>query len=176
MSVPEGTRVLVRQRADYRCEFCGIHETNAGGELTVDHYQPRSQGGGDDPENLIYACGRCNLYKHDYWPESGDAPRLWNPRLESFSTHFVELPDGTLESRTPTGVLTLRQLRLNRPQLVIHRCRQWEAKESLKQLGLYRGIVAVQGQLLTAQSALADQQNELLQELRELLARLLDSR
>jgi hypothetical protein len=31
-----------------------VSETDAGGELTVDHYDPVSAGGDDSPENLIY--------------------------------------------------------------------------------------------------------------------------
>ena len=173
MSVPAETRELVRQRADYRCEFCGIHETDAGGELTLDHYRPRARGGSDDPHNLIYACNRC---KHDYWPESSEAPRLWNPREEPFASHFARFFDGTLGSRSPTGAFTLRQLRLNRPQLVVGRQRDQQTAELRKQLGLYRGINAVLGQLLAQQSEVADQQKELLEDLRALLAQRLDSR
>ncbi len=176
MSVSPETRELVRQRANRRCEYCGVDETDAGGELTIDHYRPRAYGGSDDASNLIYACGRCNIYKHDYWPEGKDAPRLWNPRQEPFTAHFIELPGGTWKSRTPTGTLTLRQLRLNRPQLVAHRQRHREAEDSRHQLGLYQGIVAVQSQLLKQQSALEDLQTELLQELRELFGQLLDAR
>ncbi len=176
MSIPDRTRELVRQRSSYRCEFCGIHETDAGGELTIDHYRPRVRGGSDDPDNLIYACSRCNLYKHDYWPESPDAPHLWNPREEPWAAHFVELPGGTLESRSPTGAFTMRQLRLNRPQLVAKRQRGQQAAESQKQLELYRGMIAVLAQLLAEQSAVDDQQNQLLRDLREFLVQLLNSR
>ncbi len=175
MSVPPGTRELVRRRAGHRCEFCGVHETDAGGELTVDHYRPGSRGGTDHPDNLIYACSRCNLYKHDYWPESADVPRLWNPRRESLSAHFVERPDGTLEPRSSTGAFTLRKLRLNRPQLVAHRYRRRGVEASVNRLGLLQGIAKVQGQLLAEQAALAEQQNELLQELRALLTEVLES-
>ncbi len=90
MSIATALRESVRRRAGYRCEYCGIRETEAGGELTLDHYRPRSRGGSDDSDNLIYACNRCNLYKHDYWPGRMDAPKLWNPREQSFGDHFME--------------------------------------------------------------------------------------
>ena len=176
MSIPAGIREQVRRRAEQRCEFCGIHETDAGGELTLDHFRPKSRGGGDDLDNLIYACSRCNLFKHDYWPQSPGAPHLWNPRKEPSAAHFVELDDGTLESRSATGAFTLRQLRLNRPQLVAKRRQRRRAKEAIVQLGAYRGIITVLRQLLAQQSVVVDQQGELLQELRELLAWLLSSR
>ena len=44
----------VRERAHFACEYCGVKETDSGGALTIDHFQPRSRGGPDDFENLLY--------------------------------------------------------------------------------------------------------------------------
>ena len=176
MTIPAAIHELVRERAGYRCEYCGVHEMDAGGELTIDHYRPRTQGGSDDSDNLIYACSRCNTYKHDYWPANPDASRLWNPREEPFAAHLVENPDGILEARSPTGAFTISKLRLNRPQLVANRQRRQQAAESRRQLELYRGTVVVLGQLLAERSAVAKQQSELLQEYRDLLVQLLSRR
>lgn len=66
MSIPEAVRLQVRQRANFACEFCGVTETDTGGELTVDHFCPQTKGGTDDPDNLLYSCHRCNQYKADY--------------------------------------------------------------------------------------------------------------
>jgi 5-methylcytosine-specific restriction endonuclease McrA len=60
MTVPASTRQQVRQRAGFACEFCGVGETDTGGLLTVDHFQPKSKGGADDLDNLIYCCPGCN--------------------------------------------------------------------------------------------------------------------
>ena len=35
----------VRHRAEFKCEFCGISEADSGGELTIDHFHPKSKGG-----------------------------------------------------------------------------------------------------------------------------------
>jgi HNH endonuclease len=48
----------VRQRYQYRCGYCGVSETDTGGELTVDHYRPVTAGGDDSDDNLIYCCPR----------------------------------------------------------------------------------------------------------------------
>ena len=48
--------VEVRDRYQRCCGYCGVCEDDAGGELTVDHFIPVAAGGGDDDENLIYAC------------------------------------------------------------------------------------------------------------------------
>ena len=68
MSISTDVRWAVRQRAHFACEFCGVTETDTGGELTIDHFQPHTKGGTDAPENLLYCCHRCNQYKADYWP------------------------------------------------------------------------------------------------------------
>ncbi|WP_169314577.1 HNH endonuclease [Thiothrix nivea] len=82
MSITAETRLLVRERAGFACEFCGVTETDTAAELTVDHYQPQAKGGSDDPDNLIYSCTKCNAFKSDYWPDSDVQPVLWNPRIE----------------------------------------------------------------------------------------------
>ena len=50
----------VRSRAKYACEYCGVSEIDAGGELSIDHFQPVSRGGGDEFDNLLDCCVRCN--------------------------------------------------------------------------------------------------------------------
>lgn len=96
MSVSVEQRQQVRQRANYACEFCGVTETDTGGELTLDHYHPQAHGGNDKLDNLIYSCSRCNLYKADYWITTPEQTLLWNPRVEPASQHFIEADDGIL--------------------------------------------------------------------------------
>lgn len=91
MSISQRQRDQVRQLANYACEFCGVTETDAAGQLTIDHFQPRSKGGNDSLDNLLYCCTRCNLYKQDYWPENEEDSTLWNPRSEPATEHFLEL-------------------------------------------------------------------------------------
>lgn len=121
MSLSEETKQLVRRRARFACEYCGVSETSVGGELTIDHFRPQSKNGGDEIENLVYCCVRCNLYKGDFWVDNTNAAQFWNPRLEPFENHFRQSEDGLLFAITETGELTLQTLKLNRPQLVAHR-------------------------------------------------------
>ncbi|MBK8566032.1 MAG: HNH endonuclease [Saprospiraceae bacterium] len=74
MSISKEIRELVRQRAGCAYEFCGVSETDTGGELTLDHYHPHTKGGTDGLENLLYCCTRYNLYKHDYFPSTSSDP------------------------------------------------------------------------------------------------------
>jgi hypothetical protein len=159
----------VRHRANFACEYCGVSETDSGGLLTVDHFRPRSLGGSDDLENLLYCCYRCNLYKGDYWPEQPGDAEIWNPRIEPMQNHLRLLADGTFYALTPTGEFTLQRLRLNRPQLVARRLRlRVEAERERREvevrniLALFVEIHRQQTTLNQAQSAMLNEQADLL--------------
>ncbi len=115
----------VRRRYQHRCGYCGVSETETGGELTVDHYHPTSLGGDDGDDNLVYCCFRCNTYKGDFWPSSEDLRRglrLLHPLRDSATQHLRENERTVrLEPLTNTGRFHLELLCLNRPQLVEHR-------------------------------------------------------
>jgi hypothetical protein len=169
MTITAELREQIRQRANYACEYCGVSETDMGGELTVDHFRPLIHGGDDSPDNFIYCCTRCNQYKADYWQTRSDDPALWNPRREPFSNHLLELHDGTLYPLTPTGAFTLKRLRFNRAPLVAYRLRKRKQTEETRLLNRYRELVQVLEQLNAQLSALTEEQRQLLDEQRELL-------
>jgi 5-methylcytosine-specific restriction endonuclease McrA len=52
------TRFNLFLRDEFACQYCG-----ARGELTFDHVIPRSSGGRTTWENVVAACGPCNLRK-----------------------------------------------------------------------------------------------------------------
>lgn len=173
MSITQDQRNQVCQRANYACEFCGVTETDAGGQLTIDHFQPRSKGGDDSLDNLLYSCVRCNLYKQDYWPASNDAPVLWNPRHEPAARHFLTLDDGQLLPLTTVGEFTIRRLRLNRAPLVTYRQSRRKQAETSRLLTEYRDLVSLLTQLNAQLAVLTRQQQQLLVTQRELLRLLL---
>jgi hypothetical protein len=175
MTISSDIRREVQHRADFSCQFCGISETDVGGELTVDHFQPLSKGGDDGIDNLIYCCPRCNQYKLDYWPGSPDEPQLWNPRAEPAAAHFIELEDGTLHPLTGVGAFSIQRLRLNRPPLVAHRLRRNQANETQRLLTRYHSLVETVDQLLDQQTHLLEEQRQLLEDQRLLLQLLLGS-
>lgn len=115
----------VRGRYGFRCGYCGVSESDTGGELTVDHHQPVTAGGDDSDENLVYACFRCNTYKADFFPMPADiqkARRVLHPLRDPISFHLRENEQtGWLEPLTETGRFHALLLRLNRPQLVEYR-------------------------------------------------------
>jgi hypothetical protein len=173
MTVTIDLREQVRRHAHFACEFCGVTETDTGGQLTIDHYHPKSKGGEDSFDNLLYCCTRCNQYKMDYWPVLSDDVPLWNPRREPFSQHFLKIDDGTLYPLTPVGGFTLQRLRLNRPPLVAYRLRKQQQEKELHLLARYRELIELLGQLQKHTSTLLMEQQELLEEQRKLLQLLL---
>ncbi|CUH40902.1 hypothetical protein JSE7799_03642 [Jannaschia seosinensis] len=52
------TRFNLFLRDEFTCQYCG-----AKGDLTFDHVVPRARGGVTSWENVVAACGRCNLRK-----------------------------------------------------------------------------------------------------------------
>ncbi|MFC4809125.1 HNH endonuclease [Paenibacillus sp. GCM10023250] len=52
-------RILVLQRDDYVCRYCGNYGD------TIDHVLPKSKGGLSTPANCVCACAECNLKKAD---------------------------------------------------------------------------------------------------------------
>ena len=116
---------LLARRYHYACGYCGVTEGTSGGKLTIDHYRPRTAGGDDSIDNLVYACFKCNQFKHNFWPSTADMALDWrvlHPLLDDLSTHLrLNSSNGQLESLTETGRFHIILLHLNRPQLIRHR-------------------------------------------------------
>lgn len=118
----------VRRRYDFRCGYRGVSETDAGGELTVDHIVPLSAGGTDKDDNRVYACIRCNQYKGTLRPGTSgpsNRPLLLHPLEDDLSAHLREdSSTGHLIALTARGRFHIDALRLNRRPLLMHRTRR----------------------------------------------------
>jgi hypothetical protein len=116
-------RQALRERYHFRCGYCGVHETDVGAQLTVDHFQPRARGGTNAIGNLVYCCHACNEFKGDYW--NPDSPRrLLHPLHDDPAEHLALSDDGSLCNLTETGTFHIQRLQLNRPALVARRARE----------------------------------------------------
>ena len=83
---PAFTRFNVFLRDGFECQYCGDGFPTQ--DLTFDHVIPRSRGGRTIWENVVTACGECNLTKGNRLPrESGMFPihRPYQP-----STHQLQ--------------------------------------------------------------------------------------
>jgi hypothetical protein len=117
-------RKLVVERARHRCEYCLLHEDDAYFSHQLDHIISRKHGGHSEPENLAYACFRCNAWKGSdigsLDPRTGRMIPLFNPRRDRWSEHF-EVRGFVIEPLTAIGEVTARLLKLNVDKRVAER-------------------------------------------------------
>jgi hypothetical protein len=123
-NISKSKRVEVARRADYRCEYCLIHEEDAGFPHEVDHVISRKHGGSSGMENFALACLSCNRNKGtdvaSITPLTGKAVRLFDPRRDLWADHF-QLKDAVIEPFTETAAATIRILRMNAPERIMER-------------------------------------------------------
>lgn len=111
-------RQAVRRNYNFACGYCGVREEDAGSELELDHFKPRSLGGDDKLENLVYCCTTCNRLKGDFWSIPPTEKRLLHPQYDNVHSHLRQDSDGLLTPLTETGKFHLQRLRPNRPPLL----------------------------------------------------------
>jgi len=126
-------RDRVARRADYRCEYCLIHEEDAGFPHQVDHIVSRKHAGTSHFQNLAYACVLCNRYKGSdiasIDPETGQTVGLFHPRRDRWEDHF-HIVRGLITPATAVGRVTARLLRMNAVERIAER-------EILQAIGRY---------------------------------------
>ncbi len=66
MTIPKSLYDIIRQRAQFRCEYCHYPELLSSAPLSIDHIQPQSLGGSDELDNLALACRRCNERRYNF--------------------------------------------------------------------------------------------------------------
>ena len=122
--VSEELRAEVARRAGQRCEYCLIHEGDAGFSHQVDHIVSRKHGGSSAADNLAYACVICNRHKGSdvasIDPRTGGIVRLFNPRSDHWADHF-QLEGAVIEPVSSIGSATASLLRLNAPERISER-------------------------------------------------------
>lgn len=113
----EQTRNSVRQRAEDRCEYCQLHQTDSPLTLHhVEHIIPRKHGGTDELSNLALACIDCNLHKGANLagidPDTQQLTELFHPRQQVWADHF-QWQGIVIEGKTNVGRTTVRVLNIN---------------------------------------------------------------
>lgn len=161
-------RETIRRAYNYSCGYCGVREEEAASELEIDHFQPRSEGGGKDVANLVYCCTTCNRLKGNFWPvgESPTHRRLLHPKLDDLTSHVREEADGRLTALTETGAFHLDRLRLNRTPLMALRRARLENAQTQQEL---TDLQTEQNQLREQLAARDEEINEILEQLARLL-------
>ncbi len=71
------TRFNVFLRDGFTCQYCGVRLPAH--DLTFDHVVPRSKGGMTTWDNVVAACGPCNMRKANRTPRAAGMPLLTRP-------------------------------------------------------------------------------------------------
>jgi hypothetical protein len=116
----------VAQRANHRREYCLAPEVLFNLPFEVDHIQPTSEAGTDDPSNLVLSCRSCNLFKsatRAAWAEIDQREYdLFDLRRDRWKDHFsVDLERGEILALTGIGRVTIAVLRMNDPNQIVAR-------------------------------------------------------
>ncbi len=117
-------RNQIRQRADFRCEYCHFPETVTELRFQVDHVLAEKHGGQAVLSNLSWACFRCNSHKGPNMAgldeDTGKMARLFHPREDVWTQHF-RWSGSRLVGKTSVGRATVAVLGINRLDVVLLR-------------------------------------------------------
>lgn len=116
------TRTIVRERAEWRCEYCGIPEAATPFvPFHVEHVIAQQHMIDDSLQNLVLACDRCNAFKgpnlSSVDPVTNAVVHLFHPRIDDWKENFA-LVEGCIVGLTPKGRATVRLLCMNAPRRV----------------------------------------------------------
>jgi hypothetical protein len=116
--IPISLQRRVRLRANDRCEYCRIAQSNQEATFHVDHVVPRAAAGSTSLDNLALACVSCSLRKGARTtttdPTTSDVVQLFHPRLNAWVEHFRADPSGEILGLTGIGRGTVAALSMNR--------------------------------------------------------------
>ncbi len=117
--IPTKLREQVIQRAKACCEYCRMPANIGFFPHEIDHIIAEKHGGATEPENLAYACWRCNRYKGSdlgsFDPATDEFTFLYHPRTQEWADHFA-LEEDSIVGQTPVGRTTEKLLQFNTPE------------------------------------------------------------
>lgn len=112
-------RTFVAQRASQRCEYCHLPEKFVPVAFHVEHIIPKQHGGTTVPDNLSYACNRCNWHKGPNLTgidaDTRQIVPLFDPRRQLWNENFA-WQGARIVGITPTGRATVQVLQMNAPR------------------------------------------------------------
>jgi 5-methylcytosine-specific restriction endonuclease McrA len=104
--IPEAMRRAVIRRAQQRCEYCRVHQTDRLFTHEIDHIIAEKHGGETEESNLSLACSECNRYKSSDLCSLDTVTKtivaLLHPRTDTWRKHFRRL-EGMIDPLTPRG-------------------------------------------------------------------------
>ena len=125
--IPATLRRWVIQRANNRCEYCGISQIGQVATFHIDHVIPVVAGGETTAENLALACVSCSLRKGARQKiedaETGEIVYIFNPRQQRWNAHFAWNGVEVI-GLTAIGRATVQALNFNRSTMLAIRAEE----------------------------------------------------
>lgn len=129
LSIPDRLRRQVQQRAQGRCEYCLIHESDMYYPHEPDHVIAEKHGGPTSLDNLAWSCFHCNRFKGSDLasidPITKKVAILFHPREQRWNRYF-RANGAYIEGITTSGCATVALLHINDAERVIYRLRLME--------------------------------------------------
>ena len=123
--VSEKLRIAVAKRANHCCEYCLLPENKSFFTFHIEHIISLKHGGTTSLENLAFSCQICNLNKGSDLGTFVNNPleiiHFFNPRIDTWATHFELDETGFINPLTSIGAATLKILELNQVESIIER-------------------------------------------------------
>ena len=117
-------RRVAIERADGRCEYCRIRESDTFLGCQIDHIIAEKHRGKTIAENLAFTCAFCNRHKGSdigsIAESTGEFTRFYNPRTDSWNEHF-EFSDFVIQPISPIGETTASILQFNIEERLLER-------------------------------------------------------
>ena len=124
--IPADLRHEVTHRANGRCEYCQIRESDTflGFQIDhIDHIVAEKHGGETTASNLAYCCVFCNRFKGTdlgSLAASGEVIRFFNPRTDDWHDHF-QWDGHRISPQTQIAEVEERIFKLNSFERVLER-------------------------------------------------------
>lgn len=109
------TRTIIFERAQFRCEYCMLHQDDDDYfPFHIEHIIPIQLNGNSELTNLCLSCSNCNWAKGPNIAGylDGKLYPLFHPRKQSWERHF-EWDQTILVGRTQIGRVTIQVLNIN---------------------------------------------------------------
>lgn len=123
----EKEKLIVRERAQFRCEYCKAPEGITGYAFHIEHIQPAENGGQDHLENYALSCVTCNrakwYHQHGRDPKTGKIEPIFDPRKDKWSDHFPIEARIYIRGRSAIGRVTEDRLKVNQKRQL--EARRW---------------------------------------------------
>jgi hypothetical protein len=122
--IGDALRLLVANRAGWRCEYCLLRDVDSYFSHQFDHIISSKHGGKSIFRNLAYTCVRCNVWKGtdigSINLKTGKLVAFFSPRRDPWTSHFM-LRGAVIEPLTAEGAATARVLQFNLDKRVAER-------------------------------------------------------